>query len=223
MMIKAIIFDLDGTLIDSMGLWRRVDNDFLSARGIEVPADLFEKLPQGNSFIQTASYFKDRFSLPETVEEIMEIWTEMVESYYASSIYLKHGAKELLLKLKNAGYKLGLGTSNSLHLAKTALMANDVWPLFDAVATGDMGFKGKPHPDIFYQCAMRLAVLPQNTIVIEDTLAGIQAAKAAGMAVIGIYDEDCISQHHHISLYADAFVLNYQELERELQRRKLRI
>ncbi|HRX76789.1 MAG TPA: HAD family phosphatase, partial [Candidatus Cloacimonadota bacterium] len=74
-MIKAIIFDLDGTLIDSMGLWRQVDEDFLSSRGITVPPDLFEHLPQGNSFIQTAQYFKDRFSLSESVEQIMQIWT----------------------------------------------------------------------------------------------------------------------------------------------------
>ena len=138
MIIKAIIFDLDGTLIDSMGLWRRVDSDFLNTRGIEVPEDLFDKLPQGNSFIQTASYFKERFALPETVEEIMSIWTAMVESYYGSSVYLKLGAKELLLKLKAAGYKLGLGTSNSRHLAQTALIFNDVWQHFDAVVTGDM-------------------------------------------------------------------------------------
>ncbi|MCK9584881.1 MAG: HAD family phosphatase, partial [Candidatus Cloacimonetes bacterium] len=73
MKIKAIIFDLDGTLIDSMGLWREVDEEFLTSRGIVVPEDLFDNLPSGNSFIQTAEYFRTRFGLTETNAQIMKI------------------------------------------------------------------------------------------------------------------------------------------------------
>ncbi|MDD3236177.1 MAG: HAD family phosphatase, partial [Candidatus Cloacimonetes bacterium] len=72
MKYKAIIFDLDGTLIDSMSLWRRVDMEFLNSRGIEVPTDLFAHLPHGNSFIQTAQYFKDRFGLKDSTASIMQ-------------------------------------------------------------------------------------------------------------------------------------------------------
>lgn len=220
-MIKAIIFDLDGTLIDSMSLWRRVDEDFLTVRGIKVPSDLFDNLPNGNSFIQTAAYFKDRFNLTESVEEIMKIWTAMVETYYSSRIYLKPGARELLVNLKKANYKLALGTSNSFNLAKRSLIFNNVWHLFDAVVSGDMQVRGKPYPDIYFKCSQELLTLPESCLVVEDTESGVRAAKAAGMSVIAIYDADSIKQHHTIGNLADAFVMDYKELRHELIRRNV--
>jgi len=223
MMIKAIIFDLDGTLIDSMGLWRQVDEDFLTQRGIEVPGDLFDHLPQGNSFINTAQYFKDRFDLSESVEEIMFIWTDMVSRQYAQSVQLKPGAAYLLRRLKGAGIKIGLGTSNSWRLAELSLTFNKVWDLFDVVVSGDMHLRGKPYPDIFLKCAERLAIGPRHCIVVEDTLTGVQAGKAAGMHVIAIDDPDSFEQLEQIKVLADVFVADYAELSRELQRREVNI
>ena len=126
MKIKAIIFDLDGTLIDSMGLWREVDEEFLTSRGVPVPEDLFDNLPSGNSFIQTAEYFRERFALKETNSEIMKIWTEMVAEHYANSVMLKDGVAKLLPQLRAAGLKLGLATSNSYELARSSLIFNKV-------------------------------------------------------------------------------------------------
>jgi HAD superfamily hydrolase (TIGR01509 family) len=219
MMIKAIIFDLDGTLIDSMGLWRQVDEEFLTGRGQEVPADLFDYLPGGNSFIQTAQYFKDRFGLSETVDEIMQIWTDMVSEHYCSGVYLKPGAADLLSVLRDKGIKIGLGTSNSYELAEKSLMFNGVWHYFEAVITGDMQLMGKPFPDIYLKCAEKLGVVPDECIVIEDTLAGVQAAIAAGMQAIAIHDYDSSEHHPRIKELADAFVMDYPDLYQELQRR----
>ncbi|MCB5268961.1 MAG: HAD family phosphatase [Candidatus Cloacimonetes bacterium] len=219
MMIKAIIFDLDGTLIDSMGLWRQVDEDFLSSRGITVPPDLFEHLPQGNSFIQTAQYFKDRFSLSESVEQIMQIWTQMVSKNYESSVALKSGASELLQILQDKGLRIGLGTSNSYELAEKSLSFNKVWHYFENVVSGDMHLLGKPYPDIYLKCAEGLGIMPQQCLVVEDTLAGVQAARNAGMQVIAIYDSDSRDQHQQIRELADSFVMDYLELHHELKQR----
>jgi len=219
MMIKAIIFDLDGTLIDSMGLWRQVDEEFLSQRGCEVPPDLFDHLPQGNSFVQTAQYFRERFGLEESVEDIMKIWTEMVHSHYCNVVELKPGVKELLKRIKDTGLKIGLATSNSYELAEKSLTFNGVWHYFEAVVTGDMHLMGKPYPDIFLRCAEVLSVRPKECIAIEDTLMGVQAAKAAGMQALAIYDEDSADHHPGIKDIADAFLMNYEELAEELHRR----
>ena len=219
MMIKAIIFDLDGTVIDSMGLWRQVDEDFLTSRGCNVPADLFDHLPGGNSFIQTAQYFKYRFALSETVEEIMQIWTDMVSEHYSSTVKLKSSAAELLKLLKEKGLKIGLGTSNSYELAYKSLSFNGVWHHFEAVITGDMHLMGKPFPDIYLKCAEQLGVKPSECIVIEDTLAGVQAGKNAGMQAIAIHDNDSFEHHPRIKELADAFVMDYPDLYQELQRR----
>ncbi len=220
MTIKAIIFDLDGTLIDSMGLWRMVDEEFLTSRGIAVPEDLFDHLPQGNSFIQTASYFKERFGLNESTEEIMQTWTNMVAEHYATSVPLKNGVLEILERISRAGLKLGLATSNSYELAEKSLRKNMVWHMFEHISSGDMHLMGKPFPDLFLHCARGLNVEPGDCLAIEDTLSGVQAAKAAGMRALAIYDGDSVRQHEQIKAAADAFCMDYSEILREIQRYK---
>lgn len=212
MKFNAIIFDLDGTLIDSMSLWREVDTEFLNKRGIDVPEDLFAHLPQGNSFIQTAKYFKDRFGLEDSVESVMREWTDMVSWHYANTILLKDGARELVLDLHDAGIPIGLGTSNSFELAEKALRANGIWDRFSSVVTGDMHLMGKPFPDIYLRSAENLKLEPHTCRVVEDTLSGIRAAKAAGMNAIAIYDADSIPELDRIKAEADHFVADYYEL-----------
>jgi HAD superfamily hydrolase (TIGR01509 family) len=215
---KAIIFDLDGTLIDSMGLWRTVDDEFLISRGIAVPEDLFDDLPQGNSFIQTAQYFKDRFGLEESVEAIMQIWTAMVAEHYSSSIALKEGALQILEELAAKGLRLGLATSNSYELAEKALRYNQVWHFFEYVSTGDQHLMGKPFPDIYLHCASGLGVDPVDCVAVEDTLSGVQAAKSAGMYTIAIFDPDSLPRHPEMKSLADAFCMDYNEIRTQLEK-----
>ncbi len=214
---KAIIFDLDGTLIDSMQLWRQVDRDFLYKRGIAVPRDLFDHLPQGNSFIQTAQYFRDRFGLADSTEAIMAEWTEMVVWHYSNDVKLKPGAKKLVQRLHQDRVPIGLGTSNSRELAVKVLSQNGIWSYFSSVVTGDMQLLGKPFPDIYLKGSEELKVAPADIIVVEDTLTGIQAAKASGMRVVAIYDPDSEEFQPRIRALADAFAQDYNELSELLK------
>ena len=217
MKYHAIIFDLDGTLIDSMQLWREVDTEFLGSRGIAVPTDLFEDMPHGNSFIQTASYFKTRFELPDSVASIMQEWTDMVGQHYSSTVKLKPGARELLDYIRAEGLPLGLGTSNSRELAEKALSQHGIWTYFSSVVTGDMHLKGKPFPDIYLQSAQQLNTAPENCLVIEDTLTGVQAAKAAGMTVWAIHDADSEPFRKQIIDLADKHYMNYIDMLADLK------
>lgn len=212
MQYKAIIFDLDGTLIDSMQLWRQVDVEFLTKRGIDVPADLFDSIPGGNGFTQTALYFKERFGLDDSVESIMDEWTFMVEQHYSSDVILKEGVYELLQAIRKSDILMGLATSNSLHLAQTVLQANGILSWFSALSTGDMQLRGKPYPDIFLNCARMLEVEPEACLAIEDTLTGVQAAKAAGMRTFAIFDEDSIPFWEQIKKVADLAFEDYTML-----------
>lgn len=216
MQYQAIIFDLDGTLIDSMQLWRQVDIEFLTKRGIAVPADLFDNIPGGNSFIQTAQYFKERFTLKESVESIMKDWTLMLEDHYQSDVKLKLGVYDLLTDIKEAGIKMGLATSNSLYLARIVLEANGILSWFSAISTGDMQLKGKPFADIYLHCASSLKVQPEACLAVEDTLAGVQAAKAAGMRTFAIFDEDSIAYWEQIKSHADLAFEDYSLLAKQL-------
>lgn len=187
MKLEAIIFDLDGTLIDSMGIWKQVDVDFLAKRNIEVPKDLFTDLETGNSLYEIAVYFKKKFNLTESIDEILQEWEEQVFEYYSKKIKLKPGVIKLLNTVKHL--KLAVGTSNSKKLAKVVLKSNNIEAYFKKIIAGNQNLKGKPCPDIFLKAAEELSVKPENCLVIEDVLEGVQAAKAANMKVFAIFDE----------------------------------
>lgn len=215
---KAVIFDLDGTLIDSMSIWRRVDREFLGKRGIQVPDDLFAHLPQGNSYIQTAQYFKDRFKLPDSVDDIMNEWTQTVCWHYENDMVLKTGVQEVINWLIQNNIAIGMGTSNSLDLATAALKQHDILHHFQTIITGCLELKGKPFPDIYLKAAEELSVAPEECVVIEDTLSGIRAAKHAGMYAIAIYDEDSDEHRKKIMSEADFSADDYESCLEHLKK-----
>lgn len=215
--LEAVIFDLDGTLIDSMGIWQQVDIEFLQERGISVPKNLFEDLEGGNSFNEIAQYFKDKFNLTESVSEISLVWTKMVETHYKEDIAIKPGVKKVLQFLQSNNIKLAVGTSNSLFLAQAALQSNKISEYFSAFTTGEEEIKGKPFPDIFLKSAERLAVEPSNCVVIEDTLEGVRAAKNAQMYTIAIKDKYSEKNTSLIKNYANFYAENFHQILNHLK------
>lgn len=209
--IDAIIFDLDGTLVDSMWIWKQIDIDFLEKRGIALPDDLQKEI-EGKSFTETAAYFKDRFQIDEPIETIQKEWLEMAESLYENHIPLKEGAYHLLESAKAQGIKLGIGTSNSRALLETVLNVHGIYERFHALRTSCEVKRGKPHPDVFLKVAEDLNVAPSRCLVFEDTHAGILAAKAAGMKVIAVYDALSEPYTDLIKKDSDYYVENFKEV-----------
>ncbi len=212
MKYKAVIFDLDGTLIDSMGVWLEVDKEYLHKRNIAVPDDLFEDVEGGNSFTEICHYFKAKFNIEETIEEIGAEWISMVADHYQNEVKLRPAAEKFLKILKENDIKLGVGTSNSKYLAETVLQANNVYNMFDSIVAGCDGVKGKPFPDIFLQVAKELAVEPSECLVIEDVLVGVQAAKSGNMDVFAIYDQHAKKEKTRIEQEADFYANNFDEI-----------
>lgn len=110
MKIDAVIFDLDGTLINSMGVWAKIDVDFLKKRGFDVPLDYADEV-SARSFYEVAQYTIERFALPETADELMREWNDMAAYAYSHSVFLKPHAKEYLALLKAKNFRLGIATS----------------------------------------------------------------------------------------------------------------
>lgn len=207
----AVIFDLDGTLIDSMWIWKDIDMRYLMQHGYELPDDL-QKSIEGMSTTETAQYFKNRFGIQDTIDTIKSEWIEMAWDYYANIIEMKAGAFKYLHQLHRKGIKIGLGTSNFRNLAEISLKRHDVLHLFKAIRTSSEVASGKPSPDVFLKVAEDLQVEPSRCLVFEDTHAGVIAAKRAGMDVIAIFDE--LSEPYMDDIKADALkmLMNYETL-----------
>ncbi|QIB26364.1 HAD family hydrolase [Caloranaerobacter azorensis] len=209
--VKAVIFDLDGTIVDSMWIWEQIDIDFLAKRGIKLPNDL-QKAIEGMSFTETAIYFKNRFNLKESIEEIKEEWNAMAYDFYKNRVPLKKGVNEFIKYLKQKNIKLGIGTSNSRELAIEVLKTHNILHYFDTIRTSCEVEKGKPYPDVFLKVAEDLKVSPENCLVFEDTYAGVLAAKRAGMKVFAVADEFSFPYKDEICSLADKYIENFREI-----------
>jgi HAD superfamily hydrolase (TIGR01509 family) len=207
----GIIFDLDGTLIDSMWIWRAIDIDFLGRRDIELPDDL-QKAIEGMSFTETAQYVKERFSLNESLDEIKNEWNDLAYDYYKSKIKLKKNVKQLLEKLKSEGKTIGIGTSNSRVLVELVIKSCGIEKYFDTVITSCDVDKGKPSPDVFLKVAKTLNIKPEKCLVFEDTYAGVLAANNAKMDCFAIYDEIASESEEEIIKTATRYLQSYDEI-----------
>lgn len=209
--IQAVIFDLDGTLVDSMWIWEAIDREYFQRHGLEVPEGLQQQI-SGMSFSETADYIKEQFLISDTVEEMKNIWNEMAEEKYEAEVLLKPGAYDFLRKLKELGIKTGVATSNSKHLVELTLRARGIRPLMDSVHTACEVAHGKPAPDIYLLVAEDLGVSPEHCLVFEDIVEGIQAGKRAGMQTCAVADAATEEIWADKQSEADYAILDYTEL-----------
>lgn len=209
--IEAVIFDLDGTLVDSMWVWSQIDIDFLGKYGLTVPAGLQNDL-EGMSFTETAVYFKKRFSLPETVEEIKQVWQDMAMDAYCTAVPLKPGAKEFIAYLKEKNIRLAVASSNSYGLIDAVLKSHGVREYFDSIITSCQVNKGKPAPDVYLETARQLHTEVSHCLVFEDIIPGILAGKNAGMRVCAVDDRYSRPQEKEKKEKADYFITSYHQV-----------
>lgn len=209
--IEAVIFDLDGTLVDSMWMWKEIDIEFLGRYGYECPDDLQRSI-EGMSFSETAVYFKERFTLPLSLDEIKACWIRMSIDKYRNEVPLKTGVRDFLKFLKSRGIKTGIATSNGRDMVDAVLASLQVADYFELVATACEVAAGKPAPDIYLKVADELGVKPENCLVFEDIPAGILAGKRAGMKVCAVADDFSRGLTEEKKKMADFYIQDYEEL-----------
>lgn len=208
---RAVIFDLDGTLVDSMWMWKTIDIEYLGRFGLSCPPDL-QKAIEGMSFSETAIYFKERFSIPDSTDEIKAEWTRMSIDKYRTQVPLKKGAGEFLQSLKERQIPMGIATSNGRHIVDAVLTALKIDGFFSNITTGCEVAMGKPAPDIYLKVAKELGASPETCLVFEDVPAGIQAGKAAGMTVVAVEDPFSRKMRREKEELADYFISDFLEL-----------
>ena len=214
---KAVIFDLDGTLVDSMWMWREIDIEFLSGKGIVIPEDIqdFQDELEGMGFTETAVFFKKRFRIPDSIEDIKNTWILMAEDKYSTQVPLKPGAGELLDMLKKRNFQIAISSSNSTELIRTVLKAHEIEDYFGCITTCCQVPAGKPAPDVYLETAKGLGIAPEDCLVFEDVPMGILAGKRAGMKVCAVDDKFSRNQEKEKRKLADWYIQDYYEVLRE--------
>lgn len=208
---KAVLFDLDGTLIDSMWMWRQIDIDYLAKHHCELPDTLQIEI-EGMSFTETAGYFKLRFGITDSVEAIQNDWLLMARDKYLHQTPLKEGARQFIQYLQERQMKLGIATSNSRELVGDVLRVHGIEEAFLAVHTCCDVPRGKPEPDIYLYVANRLGVDPKDCLVFEDIPKGLQAGNRAGMETCAVWDQHSIDQEDQKRDLANYYIRTYNDV-----------
>ena len=181
-------FDLDGTLLDSNGVWLDIDIEFLGRHSISpVPQDYTDFVTH-NNFGASAHYTKDRFHLPLSVQEIVACWQEMAQDHYANHLPLKPGAKELLDTLAKKGEKISVVTSCMPHLCEAALQRHRIRDRFHSIHYSHLMDMEKSDPELFLTIAQLEGLDAEQCVLFDDSPDYLTAAKEAGWQVRGVRD-----------------------------------
>ncbi|HEX2952935.1 MAG TPA: HAD family phosphatase [Bacillota bacterium] len=210
--MQAIIFDLDGTLIDSMMVWDKVCQDYLAIRGIPYHGDIGLEI-KNMSFLESALYYIEKFALRDTVDQIIDEWQTKARQAYAESIALKEGVREFLAKLQGKGIKLAVATSTDRELVELVLNRHGILPLFQIIVTVQEAGIGKDNPDFFRTVAKELGVKPEACLVFDDCLHAVYGAKKAGMKVWAVYDERSVHERPELERIADRYIESFKAME----------
>ncbi len=209
--IEAVLFDLDGSLVDSMWIWREIDVEYLGRFHILLPEGLQDEIG-GMSFSETACFFKEKFGIPDTVEQIKEDWNRMAWDKYTHQVPLKDGVREFVEHCRETGIRMGIATSNSRQLVENVMGVHGILDYFDTIVTGCDVNKGKPAPDVYLEAARQCKVSPDKCLVFEDIVPGIMAGKAAGMKVCAVADAFSVYQEQEKKRLADYFINDYYDI-----------
>lgn len=210
MRLQGAIFDMDGTLLDSMPVWQSLGSDMLRRQGREPEPGLDEKL-RTMSLRQSAEYCRARYDLPQTAEEIVAMTDSMVDDFYRSRVTAKPGVDRFLSLLKMQGVWMYVATATDRAQAEAALEHTKLRDYFRGIITCTEAGHGKDDPEIFEKAMRRLHSNKKDTVVFEDSLHAIRAAKAAGFRVAGVYDAFNEADQDAIRAECDYYIRAFED------------
>lgn len=212
MRLQSAIFDMDGTLLDSMSIWDDIGPRTLRAQGIEPEEGLHEKL-KVLTLREGAQYCRDTYHLTQTVDEIMDLTRAQVEDFYINQVEAKPGLKKFLSLLKMEGVWMYVATNTDRDLAEAGLRHAGIDSYFRGLLTcGEVGIGKNESPEIYERAMRRLRSTKRDTVVFEDALHAIQTAKGAGFRVAAVYDPSAEADQEEIQRISDYYIRSFEDM-----------
>ena len=200
---RYIIFDMDGTLVDSMTYWKQLAGEFLTSKSVtDIPADTLERI-KPMTMTESAALFIREFGLPGTPETVAAEMNRMMDEHYRRDIPLKQGIRGLLDQMHQEGRSLCVASATAEPLMDACLSRLGVRGDFQFLLSCETVGAGKHQPDVYFEAAKRLGCKPEEAAVYEDALYAIQTAKQAGFYVVGVYDHSNSSRWDEVTELAD--------------------
>ena len=213
MRIRGAIFDVDGTLLDSMFIWDTIGETYLRSIGYQPKENLNETF-KNMSLHQAARYYQTEYGVTLSIDQIMDGVNAMLERYYRFEVSLRPGVAELLAQLQASGVKLCIATATDRYLVEAALERCGVLSCFGAIFTCNEVGHGKDEPDIFEEALRFLGTEKAETVVFDDALYAVRTAKEAGFPVVVIYDSHEKNQEG-LRVLADFYIEDFSQVSAE--------
>ena len=212
--LEGAIFDLDGTLVDSMPMWRKVGTVFLESRQIEPEKNFMEKF-RTMSLMETAHYFRENYGVTDEPEAIVKEFEDIVFKDYENTIPLKDGVLDMLKEFKSKNIKMIIATATNRHLVLPLIKRLELEDYFDGLITCKEAGRGKDSPIIYQKALELIGVKKENSAVFEDSLHAIKTAKKDGFFVVGVYDDESRERWDIIKERCDLSVTSYHSWLKE--------
>ncbi len=184
---KGVIFDMDGTMLDSMEMWGTLDIQYMSGLGITPDSD-FHRTVSKMTLPMAAEYICRKYQVPYTPEEVAAQFTELVDEYYRYRLPVKKGIPELVRAIADEEIRMAVATANEYDMSMAALERNGMMEYMTGLVTCTMAGAGKESPAVYLKACEMMDVHVGDCVVFEDSLYAIQTAKRAGFTVVGVYD-----------------------------------
>ena len=204
------LFDMDGTLIDSNGIWKDVDSAFLARRGLPYTQEYYEGVAH-TIFPLAAKFTKEFCHLPESEEAIMAEWMALAQGLYAN-VPVKPGVRDYLRQCRDRGIRMAVVTSSVPEHCRTALSHLQLLPFFERITFAQELGVEKKDPALWLRAAELAGVAPEECTIFDDSIAACRGAHAAGMRTVGIYDPYFAGEETAMRNFCDRYILSFQEL-----------